>query len=45
MGQKLAFLVIEFSTPAYANAALDSNILLGQKVFGGIVFNKACKSI
>lgn len=29
-GQELASLVIEFSTPAHANAALDCNILLGR---------------
>lgn len=44
-GQELASLVIEFSTPAHANAALDCNILLGREVFGGVVFNRACKSV
>lgn len=44
-GQELASLVIEFSTPTHANAALDCNILLGREVFGGVVFNRACKSI
>lgn len=43
--QELASLVIEFSTPEYANAALDYNILIGQKVYTGVVFNKACKSM
>ena len=45
IGQELASLVIEFSTPEHANAALDCNILLGREVFGGVVFNRLCKSI
>lgn len=44
-GQELISLMIEFSTPAYANAALDCNIFLGQEVFGGLIFNRACKAI
>ncbi len=44
-GQELASLVIEFSIPAHANVALDCNILLGREVFGGVVFNRACKFI
>ena len=44
VGQELASLVIEFSTLTHANAALDCNILLSQEVFGGVVFNRACKS-
>lgn len=44
-GQELASLIIKFSTPAHANAALDCNIFLGREVFGGVVFNRACKSI
>lgn len=41
--QELASLVIEFSTPIYTNVALDYNIVLSQKVFGVVVFNRACK--
>ena len=44
-GQELASLMIEFSTSIHANAALDCNILLGREVFGGVVFNRECKSI
>lgn len=44
-GQELASLVIEFSTPEYANAALNYNILIGQEVYAGVVFNRACKSM
>lgn len=44
-GQELASLVIEFSTPEHANAALDYNILIGQEVYAGVVFNRACKSM
>lgn len=43
--QELAFLLIKFSTPVYANATLDCNILLGWEVFGGVVFNKTYKFI
>lgn len=42
-GQELASLVIEFSTPEHANAALDYHILIGQEVYAGVVFNRACK--
>lgn len=44
-GQELASLVIEFSTPEHANAALDYNILIGREVYAGVVFNGACKSM
>lgn len=37
-------LVIKFSTPEQANAALDFNILIGREVYAGVVYNKACKS-
>lgn len=44
-GQELASLVIEFSTPEYANAALDYNVLIGRELYAGVVFNRACKSM
>ena len=45
LGQELASLVIEFSTPEHANAALDYNVLIGREVYAGVVFNRACKSM
>lgn len=39
-GQELALLVIEFSTPKYANTALDYNILISREVYAGVVFNR-----
>lgn len=41
--QKLVFLVIEFSTPIYANVVSDCHKLLGQKVFNKVIFNRVCK--
>lgn len=37
--------MIKFSTPAYANIALDCKILLSQVIFCKLVFNGVCKSI
>lgn len=44
-GQELTSLVIEFSTPEYANATLDYNVLISQEVYAGVVFNRTCKSM
>lgn len=45
VGQKLVFLVIEFLILIYVNVAFNYIILLGQEVFGKMVFNRLCKSI
>lgn len=43
--EELATLVVEFSASEYANVAMDYNILIGQKIYWGVVYNRKYKSI